>query len=422
MIILYCILTLTLHSRFANATPQDPAFRSPSATARDDVSGPPPMRRRRRSFDLAAERGREIEPSSKEPKAEETSAQSLPEPPKIISEARMRVKLDQADRDVANALFAPALSSLTETVPRFGKLTIRNLIGTGLYTRVFSVSERNDIVIKYQSCKAIRKNRLHPLVVDFWMGEIASRLGVSPRPYFVSPGAESNDPTLMKTSFLGDQSPSLNGYPIVRYMVMEKVDRCIGSTIRKSLGLLNAATVTRMVIESLQKLHGAGIGHGDIHGGNICLLNHRLMLIDFGLGFFVSDEASQPAITRLSYVHNSLTPWQLEGLPFTRRDDVYKAIFFMAESLLGSERLWEGKRDWAIVDPEALLAWKRDENLFVAGDYDPIDSERRLSPDQKRTAKDILQEVLEITRNLTDADIPYGRLITLLNRISNLYR
>jgi serine/threonine protein kinase len=313
--------------------------------------------------------------------------------------------------------YYPVLSFNHETVPEFGTLTIKDLLGAGKDSNVFSVVERVDVVIKYQSKRVGRGTRypLHPLVVDFWIGGMASRLGVAAKPHFVSLGQMSNNGASIKTS-------GFEGDGIVRYMVLERVGRCLDSFIVDPIGLYKSAVVALSVVGNIQTLHNAGICHGDIHSGNICMKEPKLVFIDFGLSFFSTEESFTRSKPRMSYVHRSLTPWQLEGYSFSRRDDIYKAISLMAEAAIGSTRFWQGKSELVKTDPEELLAWKREGNLFVSGDYDPVERDPRLSPEEKTIARNILQEILRIVRGLSDAEIPYDSIITLLGRIIQLYR
>jgi hypothetical protein len=386
------------------------SYPSPTAAPQDPELIPPLIIRRSFLPELALrENEAEDHPPPNKRVAPDTSVRNLPRVVQRIIDAQNTCESEFP--------YWPELSSRHETVPEFGTLTIENLLGTGRDSNVFSVVERRDVVLKYQSRKATKTGRysLHPLVVDFWIGRMAWRLGVSAKPHFVSLGQMSNNGASIKTE-------GLEGDGIVRYMVLERVESCLDSLIDDPIGLYYSAVLGRNVVANLRKLHNAGICHGDIHSGNICLKDSKLVFIDFEMAFFSSEESFLPSRPRLSYVHSALTPWQLEGFPFSRRDDVYKAIFLIAEAAIGRTRFWHGKLDLSRTNPEELLAWKKEGNLFVSGDYDPVERDPRLSPEKKIIARDTLQEILRIVRGLSDTDIPYDSIITLLESIIQLYR
>ena len=87
------------------------------------------------------------------------------------------------------------------------------------------------------------------------------------------------------------------------------------------------------------------------------------MLIDYGLAGSVSGETNVPVRKRLSWVHASLTPWQLEGSKFARRDDIYKTLFMIANWMWGQSGFTKLLGTYN-GDTETFLQWKKDGPLF----------------------------------------------------------
>lgn len=85
------------------------------------------------------------------------------------------------------------------------------------------------------------------------------------------------------------------------------------------------------VLRALRELHARGIVHGDVHVGNIMLTDAGARLIDFGRSApFVKLDGSGDHIEYFDVPVDSfwsvayLSPFELEGSPKSRRDDVYR--------------------------------------------------------------------------------------------------
>ena len=129
------------------------------------------------------------------------------------------------------------------------------------------------------------------------------------------------------------------------------------------------------VIEMLKEIHDRGIIHGDIHAGNILFkepysaahevstIDTDLVFIDFEYAtFFPNDFGSpihQPRTPTLN--RHLLSPWQLAGERMGRRDDVYRALAFMANGLSVGDA--ERKYDNRVEDKRALSGDVTDDYL-----------------------------------------------------------
>ena len=340
--------------------------------------------------------------------------------PRMLAHAQL-----QEIADEVNDIYTPDMTSDYETVPGSGRLTLGELLAKGSLSLVFTVKERPDLVIKYQChCSA---HPIHGLLIDYWLGVDASRLNLSAKPLFISPAAELWSGFGPKTHFAFTHEEMLEcgtRMSLVRFMVMERVGQCLHevsvpppSSNGSSLSTHRAVIIGVEMVELLEKLHGAGIVHGDIHGGNVCYSRAavpRLVLIDFGLGKFTESETNAVRIPRLSYLHPALTPWQLEGSSRARRDDVYKALHLVAELIVGpslentAERL--AKRD-----PKGYLAWKRDAGSMLNGtDPDRVDALAHLPLQQRAQVRAEFAAALEDVLQLESVETPidYTKIIS----------
>ena len=351
-----------------------------------------------------------------------------------IRSPRMRgLALAQPAIDELNDEFAPSwgdssqvADAIFETVPGIGRLTLATEVGRGTYATVFSVVERSDLVIKYQANCLELKRRVHPLLVDYWLAKVSGDTAeliakaqtdeliaagdtnayVRPtyptaRVYFVSPpGAlpKSRDKRTNFSSSLVERRKCTDNGGVVRFLVMERVTNCLATTVRGGsvsgvLGPESAIGVTAGVVEVVERLHATGVIHGDIHQGNVCRRESApgdgWVLIDLGMGSFVDSE-TDVGMALPEANHQFLTPWQLEGKALARRDDMYSCLHLGADLILGPAlnlhalslirtipRTPTHKRDPSSPqirgkDTSALLAWKRDGNIFRTPIGDPI--------------------------------------------------
>ena len=94
--------------------------------------------------------------------------------------------------------------------------------------------------------------------------------------------------------------------------------------------------IGKSTFELLQKLHGEGIIHGDLHWNNVAFLytqdGHEggMRLIDLGLAAVVSSNNLKDLDTPPNLNMAFFAPWQFLGGPRGYRDDVFRNIEQMA--------------------------------------------------------------------------------------------
>jgi hypothetical protein len=160
----------------------------------------------------------------------------------------------------------------------------------------------------------------------------------------------------------------------------------------------------------LYKLHvDAQLIHGQVHPGHVCLapvagsMGSRPVLIDFERSFHVSRERDQT--TGDQSFHPSLSPWQMMGYYTTRRDDVFNALFVVAD-IMSERAAWNYAQ--SLIDAnrgKELIDWK-----FRGDFWEYADGwNRRIDRDRKRNKGAILDRLKRISNRL-HSKVPTARI------------
>ena len=346
----------------------------------------------------------------------------------VMSPTMRKLALQQPFMDEVNDAFTPRLYERFEVVPKLGRVTLGTELFRGEFSIIFALVEYPQFVIKYQTDCECRSHEVHPLLPDFWMGSIASSVGVGPNPQCVSPAALLPPFETIKTMFRisGERRHKcVKKDAVVRYMVMDRVGPSLHSLAPRPDGTyVDVHTGLEMTVEILklvQRLHAAGIIHGDVHGGNVCesASGDELTLVDFGSALFLDAESDRPIRPRLSWDDIALTPWQLEGLPFSRRDDVYKVLVTSMFAIVGTEleKVISAQFELGL---ESFLRWKLLDIGFDVPHFDPLDAIEWMSADQKRIVKNGLERLVVTVCELESVTtpIPYADMIATLKELS----
>lgn len=133
----------------------------------------------------------------------------------------------------------------------------------------------------------------------------------------------------------------------VTYFVMEYLPRNLESYLKnnKTLPINNAVNIVLQVCRALEKTHGMGVYHRDIHPGNLFFIKNIIKVGDFGLAKITS--ASSLSYTgekygRIGYV----APEQIEDFKQAdQRADIYSLGVVLYRMLVGN--LPTIRREWA---------------------------------------------------------------------------
>ena len=326
---------------------------------------------------------------------------------KKLSLGERKMYTEQWVADLANDDAIPLLFEDYEIVPEIGYLEIGSVIGSGPYSLVFGIKKRSDLVIKYATNCDELENNMHPLVRDFRFGTIAARAGVAVKPIFLSPPVFLPAMVSPKTTFpmkTAKYEYCVKRRATLRYMIMPKVGSCVDDVPRIPYlfdNLLFALDFGWRIVDLLEKLHTAEVVHGDVHSGNICSMNEgqSYVLIDFGLASFATSESSIRIREPLALQHPNFSPWQLMGFPNGRRDDVFNALFQVAQVL--NPLLPDYVANLPTDVPSDLLEFKLNANFF---EYPEDLIGQALCPEVAFKIKDDIQRAMNVLR----AAIPQG--------------
>jgi serine/threonine protein kinase len=184
--------------------------------------------------------------------------------------------------------------------------------------------------------------------------------------------------------------------------------------------VVEAIKVMIQALQAIERIHVKGVVHGDIHWGNLVLLNRNghqdLRLIDFGNAMFADEMELLPAIVRVpgSYNHCYFSHWNLAGYRFAYRDDVFKALMVGAFLINGPKY-----SEYCVgleSDIQAMMAFKRDSFLFALPNRDHI-AELPIDSDTKRIVRQRLSNALVLARTPRHVDdLPnYGGIVDELS-------
>ena len=337
--------------------------------------------------------------------------------PRLMAEVK-RVTADESDRP------APNLIEEFEEVPGLGRLTLDYSIGTERYSRVFAVKEDPNIVIKYQTNCDLLRQSVHPLIVDYVFSNIAADAFSEfeelsrpvMKPLYLSPAALFPVTSTRKTSFamtVSEWEKCKNHHATVRFVVLPRAMQCLNK-LRMSEktnqlhSLLNAGA---LLVRTIGHLHNvAGIIHGDIHAGNICFLKTgQVVLIDFGKAGFVEEEEHAASRPDLKYVHPAQSPWQMAGFRSARRDDIFKALFTLADSVHQGKLFEHAIALYSKKNFEELKKFKAEDFFFITATRDPIADAAKdapLSDESTAHIREQLEQALALVRGLETVDTP----------------
>ena len=303
-----------------------------------------------------------------------------------------------------------------EIIPELGELVLGERLTRTTSSTVFLLTSHPELVIKFQSNCDQLDAAVHPLLTDFWLSREAGRVNASAKAVFVSPAASLMGAAGRKVDFtMADhtQRNCASRGGVVRFMVMERLDACLDRHSPEP-HMERAVLAGAQTIALLERLHRAGIFHGDIHTGNVCLSRSapgQLRLIDFGQGGFVDSESDELSPSDW-WPHELLTAWQLLGFPHARRDDIYRTVEIVARLAVGSS-MWAQPHMWAWTNEAKLLDWKQHGSPFVTPVVNAADVIPGLPIHMRSEVGELLDAIVAKARALVSVTtpIPYDSIL-----------
>ena len=353
--------------------------------------------------------------------------------PDMAPRFRKRIEMDNV-----NLASLPLLEFDIERLPlpdgRVLLLKVEEFIARSFEGTVATVAGRPDLVIKYQSnCDNLRE--VHPLMRDYMFLSAIADLNISPRPFFLSPPTKLTELVTPKTRFRMPNSFRRGCAGVhdsaVRYMVMERVGISVSELIYRYelrgtvIPLQEAVTAMSQAIVGIQAIHARGIVHGDIHSGNLVILERNgeqsIGFIDFGLAFYLSENRPAIRYRPMKEAHCLFSHWNTEGYRFSMRDDVFKILLAGAYMMNGQDWL-----DFCMSlesDAERMVQWKRERFIFrVPGKADFSSRLGHLSLETQRGIGQNLDKALRLARSVEGLDDvpPYQEILAALATVWQL--
>ena len=219
-------------------------------------------------------------------------------------------------------------------------------------TSVFMLSNDPNKVVRYHCHLESSANTLDPTVLDYWCLKRIESGNIAPRVYYYSGPLDPNEYNSKgeisvpggsgKTKrFCGTKVEGIK--PAIRYAILDKVGqnvhRYIYSQPERKLTFANAIRLGGQMIELVEKLHGYGVIHGNVHNSNFAIHNNRIVMIDFGHAQLIhrSEQMDRYFRARSDYsVSADISIWEMKCAPHSYRDDVYRVMYGIASAIHGN--------------------------------------------------------------------------------------
>ena len=256
-------------------------------------------------------------------------------------------------------------------------IQIGQVINRSRQSTIFSIVGRSNLVMKYQA-DCFASLPFHPILRDAYFLNLLDEESVTPRVYYISPGSPFPMAKSRKTDFTmtTDQRARCANAASVRFMIMERADYDmyeLGGV--EGIDFFRAMRIVAVLMSVLERVHGKNVVHGDIHPGNVVMLNRdgpSLGLIDFGMAFLDVEMINKPEIksASLSQVHCLHSLWELQGYRSAKRDDVFRAL--MVGVFLVEGRAFHKRCKSLESRPAEMLDLKEDSLIFDLSTLSPL--------------------------------------------------
>jgi len=326
-----------------------------------------------------------------------------------------------------------------------------NVICSEMGDHIVKFVDNCSSTIKCKTTDSCDRSQLDPLVDEFVFAKFVSNnakgLFVTADVIAISPPFLANQfsledatdpPKPLETKFLVDDLAACDkaqGRFIVENRVGESVAGLMGRFFRpldKTFsGVEQVILATKIFIAGmnlLKRIHAENILHGDIHPGNIALLNFQtdalvqlklwlvkdlknaMVLIDFGKARLIEPPRSVPEdITGMNF--GLLSPWHLQGAPLGARDDIFP-MFEIYLNLLSNSGLALYYSNLPNKSAQEIARVKLEDDL--------VDKAEIIS-DAKSVTSD-LSDILAAVRRVTNTASIYENLTqnaqTILNKFT----
>lgn len=259
-------------------------------------------------------------------------------------------------------------------LPSGSMLILNFLLWHTSTSTIWDVSQHPNLLVKYQIYFPDESVIIHPLSREYYYMKRIQNLHISPKVIHLSGPTNldnfENVPHKFAFRLSNTEREECRGQP-VRFMLIKKIDGpSLSELWRHSISMKTIVQIGQQMITVLQKLHTVGgIQHGDVHSGNWVIDRNagRLFLIDFGMAQLIRQTHIPDPLEPFKN-HVLFSPWEQAGYSPEPRDDVYRAVFILAEFVVGHTRLVEwfaGKSGPAAIEAKLTV------DLFNVGQPAP---------------------------------------------------
>ena len=255
---------------------------------------------------------------------------------------------------------------------------------------------------------------IHPAIVESVFSNRASKLGLGPKMYSLSPPTtlcdtqEGNCHFRMTPTYYQDCATNPNSS--LRFILMDFVD---GTNlylykrqfVNATVPIYKALIIGERLMAMVEKLHvEAKIVHGDIHGSNIMVKESddgksvSLNFVDFGRATVNGRKSEIPINNPFWAIHFLFSPWEILGYTTAARDDVARAVQVIARLMFPLKY----EEDEASGEDEDVLRRKLGKDFFNYAKYDPLSSLSGMDEGQKANVRFHLDLIAYLVQDMTD--------------------
>ena len=213
-------------------------------------------------------------------------------------------------------------------------------------------------------------------------------------------------------------SPSMNPFyvPAPRYLVTDDYGPSLHSLMKFTrLSCRKSFDIALDILRLIERMHEIGVVHGDLNEHNVRLgPSGSVWLTDFEFAAFIPDPFRQARSSLPPSFAEHMSPWEMEGSTYSRRDDLYRWMEILAKLMYrNSFRVAQMQNSNGLF--ENLKHFKLTDMFFDSigkNGCSPRGPWRNRSPNSRRISKGALNMALNYIRGLDESSEPDYAFIT----------
>ena len=365
---------------------------------------------------------------------------------------------------------------MTESIPGLDREPVTIALGPVMTTvydaTVHRIEGDESKIVKYL-CDCAGREWIHPLLRDEYFSNKMHALGLAPKVHYVSPArkltfSRPTSKTRFRMHIVKASACARESRSSVRFMVRDAVPQTVSDLAARYASMDHiqripihlAMSIASKTIRGLERMHDAGIIHGEIHAGSVVLMAESAGTFDVGFFDFGEAKTAEEMMTRpiqggeeegmryadwlyipytprgvdyaklqtpppadsegLRYLNSYMSPFELQGFEPSFRDDVFRAVQMAAFLINGpTYKAFVESLPWKFTEG-SHLAFKAGEFLFNSIDGpDVIEAIPGITAAAKGEIRERLQAVLDLVRNVEGVATrpPYSAILAEIDAI-----